>query len=241
MSPWAVLAASAAAGAVLLVGRPHPVGPAPRGRQAQAPRGDLRRHRVLAALGAVVAGATLGRDLLGPVAGPLAGLVAAVVVWSVVGRGESSAQRRDADRARVDLPHLVGLVADALRAGTDPATAVRQAAAALPGPAAGRLLARTHALGLGADPVEVWRDLAQDPALGPLGRALARAHDSGTPVAEVVTQLAAQLAAMRRAGVEDRARRVGVKAAVPLGLCLLPSFVVLGIVPLAASLLADLW
>ena len=44
-----------------------------------------------------------------------------------------------------------------------------------------------------------------------------------------------------RAEVEDRARRVGVRAAVPLGLCLLPSFVVLGIVPLAAALLADLW
>ena len=95
--------------------------------------------------------------------------------------------------------------------------------------------------GLGADPVDVWRGLALDPALGPLGRALGRAHDSGTPVAEVVAQLAEQLAAHGRAAVEDRARRVGVRAAVPLGLCLLPSFVVLGIVPLAATLLGDLW
>lgn len=236
----AVLAAVAAAAAVLLLGRPRPHRPDRRAPVLRA-SGDVRRRRAPAAVGAVVAGATLGRDLLGPVAGPLTGLVAAVVVWVVVGRGESSAERRETERARVDLPHLVGLVADALRAGADPATAVRRAARALPGPAADRLAARTHALGLGSDPVDVWRSLADDPALGPLGRALARAHDSGTPVAEAVTQLAAQLAAHRRAGAEDRARRVGVRAAVPLGLCLLPSFVVLGIVPLAASLLADLW
>ena len=39
---------------------------------------------------------------------------------------------------------------------------------------------------------------------------------------------------------EERARSVGVKAAVPLGLCLLPSFVLLGIVPLAVSLMQSL-
>ena len=35
---------------------------------------------------------------------------------------------------------------------------------------------------------------------------------------------------------QDRARAVGVRAAVPLGVCLLPSFLLLGIVPLAVSL-----
>lgn len=240
MSTWALVAAVALGAAVLLSARPRPAWADPEpppGRRAP----DVRRHRGPAAAGALIAGCTLGRDLFGPVTGPVAGLVAAVVVWSVVARGETSAERRAADRARVDLPHLVGLAADGLRSGADPANAVRQAAAALPGPAANRLLARTHALGLGADPVDVWRELAQDPALGPLGRALGRAHDSGTPVAQVVAQLAEQLAANERATVEDRARRVGVRAAVPLGLCLLPSFVVLGIVPLAATLLGDLW
>ena len=240
MTPWALLAATALGAAALLAAPPRPARISPE-RPLEPRRHDVRRHRLLAAVAALLAGCTLGRDLLGTVSGPLAGLVAAAVVWTVVGRGESSAEHREAARARVDLPHLVGLAADALRAGSDPATAVRHAAAALPGPAADRLLARTHALGLGADPVDVWRDLAHDPALGPLGRALGRAHDSGTPVAEVVTQLAEQLAAQERSSVEDRARRVGVRAAVPLGLCLLPSFVVLGIVPLAATLLGDLW
>jgi len=34
--------------------------------------------------------------------------------------------------------------------------------------------------------------------------------------------------------------RVGVRAAVPLGLCLLPAFLLIGIVPVVAGLVADL-
>jgi hypothetical protein len=40
--------------------------------------------------------------------------------------------------------------------------------------------------------------------------------------------------------VEERARTVGVRAALPLGLCLLPSFLLLGIVPLVVGLLSEL-
>jgi hypothetical protein len=44
----------------------------------------------------------------------------------------------------------------------------------------------------------------------------------------------------QRAEAHDRARRVGVVAALPLGLCLLPAFMLLGIVPTVASLLSEL-
>ncbi len=87
---------------------------------------------------------------------------------------------------------------------------------------------------------EVWGDLAADPGLAPLGRVLARAERSGAPVAAVVERLADDLAETGRAEVEQRARTVGVRAAVPLGLCLLPAFLLLGIVPLVASLVAGL-
>ena len=235
-----VLVAALSAAAAAHLAHPPRAARAPTRPRAHRPS-DVRRHRGAAALLALLAGLTWGRALLGPALGPALGLAAAVAVWVLAGRGESSAERRAAVRARAELPHLVGLAADAVRAGGDPAAALRLAADALPGPTAQRLLHRTHALGLGADPADVWRDLADDPALAPLGRALARAHDAGTPVADAVARLALRLAEQARAETEDRARRVGVRAAVPLGLCLLPSFVVLGIVPLAAALLADLW
>jgi pilus assembly protein TadC len=95
-------------------------------------------------------------------------------------------------------------------------------------------------LALGLDPAEVWSALADDPQLGRLGRTLARAHSSGAPVVAAVERLADDLARSARADTEERARAVGVKAALPLGLCLLPAFVLIGIVPLVVALLSAL-
>ncbi len=148
--------------------------------------------------------------------------------------------RRDRDLARRDLPHVVGLLADALRSGQAPVDALAVVATALPGPASRRLAEVVPRLRLGVDPAQVWSDLASDPALGPLGRTLARAHRTGAPVVAAIERLAHELARSARADVEDRARAVGVKAAVPLGLCLLPAFVLIGIVPVVAGLLTTL-
>jgi hypothetical protein len=69
---------------------------------------------------------------------------------------------------------------------------------------------------------------------------MVRAQRSGAPVTDEVARLADELDRRSRARVEDRARTVGVKAAVPLGVCLLPSFLLIGVVPLAAGLLRSL-
>ena len=95
-------------------------------------------------------------------------------------------------------------------------------------------------LRMGVDPVIVWGALADDDVLAAMGRTLARAESSGAPVAEEVERLADDLERTSLAAVEDRARSVGVKAAVPLGLCLLPAFLLIGIVPTVAGLLASL-
>jgi Flp pilus assembly protein TadB len=187
------------------------------------------------ALAAIAAWVFLG-GAVGLVAAPVAG----AVTWWVVERSEPAHLRRDRDLARRDLPHVAGLLADALRSGQAPVEAVAVVAGALPGPASARLAALVPRLRLGVDPGRVWADLAADPALAPLGRALARAHRTGAPVVFAVERLADELAVQARADIEDRARAVGVKAAVPLGLCLLPAFVLIGIVPVVAGLLTSL-
>ncbi len=188
---------------------------------------------------ACLAGAGVAVVLPGPVGwvgGPLLG----AWVWRTTAGLAGADARRRAAEAAAGLPVLVELVADALRAGATVPQAVDAACAAWPGAAADRLDAARSRLALGSDPVSVWEGVAADPALAPLGRALARAASSGAPVAEVVGRLADDLADRARGDAEDRAHTVGVRAAVPLGLCLLPAFVVLGIVPLAAGLLASL-
>lgn len=202
----------------------------------RADRDWLRRWRPLwVVLAGVAAAAFLGGPL-GLVAAP----VAVVAAWLVIERSEPAAIRRDREVARRDLPHVVGLMADALRSGQSPTDALAVVVTALPGRATARLGEVVPRLRLGLDPQTVWAEVAADPALGPLGRALARAHRTGGPVVPAVERLADELSRSARAEVEDRARAVGVKAAVPLGLCLLPAFVLIGIVPVVAGLLTSL-
>jgi Flp pilus assembly protein TadB len=201
------------------------------------PRDDwMHRWRWLLA-GLAGAGGFL---FVGGGAAPVAAAVVGIAAWLFIGRTESPGARRLRHRVRRDLPHLVDLLAAALRGGATPAAGVRMACSALPGPAADRLGGVTERLELGVDPERVWASLADDPDLAPLGRALARSHRTGAGVVSTVEQLADELGRSARAHVEERARAVGVRAALPLGLCLLPSFLLLGIVPLVVAMLSAL-
>ena len=231
------LSACAAGLAVALL-RPRP----PRlGVEAAPPApsevGWLVRQRLLVS---VFAG--LGAQVfVGGTAGVVAALAVAVGAWVAIGRVEPPAVRREREAVRRQLPHVVSLFGSALRGGAAPGTAVQLVCQALPGPAADRLRSLAARLALGGDPVRVWSELADsDAELAALGRTMSRAHQSGAPVVAAVERLADGLARTARADVEDRARAVGVKAAVPLGLCLLPAFVLIGIVPLVAGLMSTM-
>lgn len=168
------------------------------------------------------------------------GLVLAAVVWSSVGRMESPARRREREAIVRELPQVVQLIGLVLGAGGSLTDAVRQVVRALPGPGTAPLRRAEACLGVGMAPVDVWRELADQPGCARLGRALVRAETTGAPVADIVRRLGSDLAREARAQTEDRARTVGVRAALPLGLCLLPAFLVVGIVPVIASALSSL-
>jgi Flp pilus assembly protein TadB len=194
--------------------------------------GWLRRGRwVWSGLAGVATWGWLG-GRLGMVLAP----VGAAAIWWVAWRSVSARQRRRHARARAQLPHLVALLAATLRSGAAVETGLGLVCDAFPGDAADRLSSVRARIAVGVDPGDAWGELATDPVLGALGRTLSRSHLTGAAVADAVSSLGEELAAERRAQAEDRARAVGVKAALPLGLCLLPSFILLGIVPTVASL-----
>ena len=234
-----VLAGLAAVVVTLLVipARPRLRTSAQPGHRPGPPGDDwMRRWRWLLA-GMAGAGGFL---FVGGRAAPIAAAAAAIAAWWFIGRTESPAERRIRRQVRSDLAHLVDLLAAALRGGATPGAGVRMACGALPGPAADRLAGVTERLALGVDPERVWASLSDDPDLALLGRALARSHRTGAGVVPTIEQLADELRRSARAHVEERARAVGVRAALPLGLCLLPSFLLLGIVPLVVSMLSEL-
>lgn len=234
MTLW--LAALLLAGAVCLMFRSR-AAPAPPVRVRPSSDADwLHRYRWLWATLAA-GGVWL---FLGGLAGAVGAVVAGVGCWLLIDRAEPADVRARREGVRRDLPVLVQLLASALAAGAAPAEALVTVVDALPGPGADELSPLVARLRLGADPAEAWRALVDVPELAPLGRTLARAHATGAPVAAAAERLAEELARSARAEAEEQARRVGVKAAVPLGLCLLPAFLLIGIVPVVGALLAGL-
>lgn len=198
--------------------------------------GWVRRGRVLWSLLAGVGAATFLTGLGGVVVG--LGVVA--LTWAWIGRLEPPSRRRQRAAAERDLPGVVHLLATALESGCDVAEALRLVSDALPGPATVLLDAVPGRLALGVPPDVAWRPVLDSAELAPLGRAMVRAHRSGAAVTDEVARLADELERRAKTRVEDRARAVGVKAALPLGLCLLPSFLLMGVVPLVAGLLRSL-
>ena len=242
MSLWVAVLCAGAGAALLMRPRPRLAGSdvAAAAASTAAARGSasgrLHRHRLLwcalAGVGTVV--------FVGGAAGPPAGAAASIATWIVIGRAEPAAARTRRRAVARDLPHLVALFAATLRAGSAPPDGIAAICVALPGPAADRLAAVAARLSLGLAPAGVWSSLADEPSLAPLGRAMARAQETGAPVVTAVERLADELSRAARADSEERARAVGVRAAVPLGLCLLPAFVLIGIVPLVAALIGGL-
>jgi Flp pilus assembly protein TadB len=173
---------------------------------------------------------------VGAPAGPVAGVAAAGAAWWVLARAEPPSRRREREEVQRALPHLIDLFASTLRSGAEPVAGLAQVCAALPGPAADRLAPVVERARWGTAGIEAWQAVSADDELAPLARAMVRSLTSGASVVQTVERLADELARESAARAEDAARRVGVAAAVPLGVCLLPAFLLLGVVPTVASL-----
>ena len=246
MTVTADLVSAVAIGLATMLARPRPptlppvrggAGRDEPGRpNTSASAGPLQRWRSVWSLAAGLSGLAW----VGGPAGAVVGALLGVGAWIGLGRVEAPGVRLARAAVRADLPHLVLLLAATVRGGAAPESGLDLACGALPGPAADRLADLRARLALGVDPAAAWAALAADPELAPLGRCLSRAHDSGASVVDAIERLATELARDRRAAAEDRARTVGVRAAIPLGLCLLPAFLVLGIVPVVAGLVTAL-
>jgi Flp pilus assembly protein TadB len=233
----AVVAALAGVTVLLLLPRRAAIqddpGPLPPPHQERA---LLLRLRPLLCL----TGACGGWAMVGGPIGLAVGFVCGVTVWVALARTEDPSVVRRREALVDDLPTGVDLLASCLDAGAAPESALVSVSHALGGPVGEEFLGIHHRLEVGVDPAQVWRTVAAHPQLGDLGRAVGRAHQTGAPVGEAVHRLAEELRDRARADVEERARSIEVKAAAPLGVCLLPAFVVLGVVPMVAGVFGSM-
>lgn len=229
----------AAASAWLLV----PTSPEPRLRflaRTPAPVKDAsvmnRRAGVLSAV-AAGAGAYL---LLGGVLGSIAAVACLVVIPRVLERLEPRRSRERREDGERQAPVLADLLAALLASGATVRDALQAAASAMPEPTSTALRPVVSAIDLGADPAAAWRAVGIVPAHAPIVDAICRSHDSGAPVSTVLMRAADDIRRDRRRDIEVAARSAGVRAVAPLAACFLPAFLLLGVVPVVASLASGL-
>jgi pilus assembly protein TadC len=133
------------------------------------------------------------------------------------------------------------LFAACLTAGMAVSNAAAAAALSAPPPLAQVLVRAADLLALGADPVIAWSNDgdSQDKNVDALLRMARRSASSGTALAHGVAELAVQSRHDMSAAADAAAERAAVLVAGPLGLCYLPAFVCLGIVPVVVGLAGD--
>lgn len=202
------------------------------GRLRRAALGVARRWGAAPAAG-LVAGAGVGGA-----SGVLVGLFTALAAgWWLRRRRRAAAGRTTAaEPGPGQLPLCADLMAACLAAGATPAEAAGAVGECLGGPLGAALIRARAELRLGGDPVECWLRFGGGSAARELGRCLARASTTGSaPVAEMA-RLAAELRAAQGRTAQAAARRAAVLATAPLGLCFLPAFLLVGVVPVVIGL-----
>ncbi len=136
-----------------------------------------------------------------------------------------------------DTAMMLELVAAMLEAGSGIGRSLELVAASASDRYSGALRPVVAALAIGADWETAWRSSAvRLPEVLELRDALGFAALTGAPSSAILYAQAARLRRERFRAAEKRAASLGVKLVVPLGLCSLPAFICLGVVPVLLAL-----
>ncbi|WP_314360427.1 type II secretion system F family protein [Rothia mucilaginosa] len=223
------------------------------GRQSAlaAPRATGRILSWLPLLGLGL-GVLMGSDpvgvLTGSVLGALTGLLglglafagrrwtAALVHRAEVESAASNGAEQTSNMPPVDTALVLELLAAQLRAGLAPLAALGTLAEALNSRPLHTVCQR---LQMGSNWGSAWSGSAAG-TFGELRDALAPAYTGGAPSTALLLSLADAHRLNERRAAERAAGKLSVALVVPLGLCSLPAFICLGIVPILISLLPTL-
>jgi pilus assembly protein TadC len=94
---------------------------------------------------------------------------------------------------------------------------------------------------LGSEPAAAWAVLQPVPGYRAVADCGRRCASSGARLAEALAAVATELRAAHQAEALARAERVGVWSLLPLGLCFLPAFVCLGVLPVILGVAGEVF
>ncbi|MBQ0928079.1 type II secretion system F family protein [Saccharopolyspora endophytica] len=128
------------------------------------------------------------------------------------------------------------LLAAGMRAGLPVPVIVRAVAVEVVGTARRTLNEVADHLALGSDAAAGWEPALRDPDTAELARAARRTARTGSALADVAAELADRARARSSELAEVRAQRGAVWISAPLGLCFLPAFLCLGVLPVVLGM-----
>jgi pilus assembly protein TadC len=140
----------------------------------------------------------------------------------------------DAPDRAVELGVLLELLAAAIRAGTSVPRALEAVGHAIDGPDGAGLHRAGASLVLGAGWAEAWTDAP--PRLAPIRDALRPAWEQGAAPGESLRVAGEHLRSEQQALARHAAARLAVHLVLPLGVCFLPAFLLIGLLPVLLSL-----
>ncbi len=167
-------------------------------------------------------------------------LLRAAARSSAATRSPALAARRgvDAGTGLSDVAMMLELIGAMLDAGAGLGRALELVAARASPELSRQLQPVISALALGASWETAWHSAeAKSPRVTALRDALTFAAFTGAPSAAILFAQAERLRRERFRTAERRAAALGVRLVVPLGLCSLPAFICLGVVPVLLTLL----
>lgn len=141
---------------------------------------------------------------------------------------------------RSGLPFALEVWAAVLTAGQPMVDAIGQAQSCCGEPVAAPLLEVYDGLMRGLSSAQAWAGALAEldsPVLVLAGQACVRSERDGTPLAPVLRRLAAEERATAASRGLIAARRAGVLAVLPLGLCTLPAYLLLAVAPAVIGLI----
>jgi Type II secretion system (T2SS), protein F len=197
--------------------------------------GDAARRRLIDACAAAAGGLAVAA-VLGGLVGIAVGIGAGFGLRRLVTRLEPGSVRRVRMARAAELPVALDLLAVCLRSGSPLVVALEIVGGALPGVLGADLVRVAGMQRLGASPSAAWSAHQDDPVLAPVVRLVRRSAASGSGLAAAFERLAVDRRAAAVAAGQARGHRAAVYATAPLGLCFLPAFALLTVVPLAASI-----
>lgn len=139
-------------------------------------------------------------------------------------------------QVRAAMSGVCDLLAVSIEAGRPPRAALRVVADVVVEPTKSVLNGVLRRIELGVDEAEAWRSLAESEPYRDVARDLARSVHSGVAVVNVLRHHAATGRSNALMTARERARTVSVKATLPLMLCFLPAFLLVGVVPVFGGL-----